>query len=56
MTDGIAARRTWQDPPQARNTPVPSCEDPQRPACLACTDAADRCVPWPCEFAEVSHD
>lgn len=36
------------------HTPIPACEGYGDVACLACTDAADRCVPWPCEHAEGS--
>lgn len=31
--------------------PIRACEGYGEWACLACTDAADACVPWPCPFA-----
>lgn len=33
--------------------PIPYCDGSGRSACMACSDAADKCMPWPCSQAEV---
>ncbi len=36
----------------SEHEPVPFCDSSGQDACVACSEAADRCVPWPCEFVE----
>ncbi len=36
--------------------PIPYCDGSGRDACVACSEAVDRCVPWPCEVVVHSED
>lgn len=35
--------------------PVPFCDDIDRDACVACSEEADRCIPWPCKEIDGNH-